>query len=92
MAFTKCRERVGMVSLHFCHFRTRFQQVFVYDKLLLLYLLDKSECLSVLRSLNQFSDQRRDFRNGFESGHNQALIPKSRAENNEKQPGSVTSQ
>ena len=72
LALTNCRYRVRVIGLHLEHLRTRFHQICLYNKLVRLYLLDKSLCLSVLRMLDQFTEQRRDLRYGLKSCHNLA--------------------
>ena len=49
--------------------RMRLYQIKLKYNLILLYLLDKDCCLSVLRSLNEQSEQLADLRNSFKCGH-----------------------
>jgi len=59
-----------MFRLHFGNLRIRIHQVRLYYKLVLLYLLDKSRCFSVLDSLNKTGDQGSDLGDGFKCRHN----------------------
>src|SRR5438876_1195021 len=62
--------RLRVIALHLRYLPIRVQQGRLYHKLVLLYLLDKRRCLSVLRQLNESSKQLADFGNGFKRGHN----------------------
>jgi|GEM_PF-5568684 len=87
--FLECRYRLRMLVLHLGNLRVRVHQALLYYKLMLLYLLDKGLCLSVLRSLNQVSDKSRDLRDGFECCHNGDRVkpPIGETENNQKLEG-----
>jgi|GEM_PF-5507429 len=67
----------NLLRLRFCklflkltNLRVRYHQCCMYFKLVLLYLLDKRTCLSVLRELNESSKQLANLGNGFKSSHN----------------------
>lgn len=79
VALTNCRYRVRMIGVHFRNLSTRFHQFCLYYKLVRLYLLDKSLCLSVLRSLNEVGDKPVDNGNGFQSGHNGVSLNQAKA-------------
>ena len=63
------RLRLCKLSLKITNLRVRYHQCCMYFKLVLLYLLDKRACLSVLRELNESSKQLANLGNGFKSCH-----------------------
>ena len=69
VAFVDLHYHIRMVALHLGNLRVRRHQALLYYKLMLLYLLDKRRRFTVLDSRNQLTEQSRDLRNGFESGH-----------------------
>ena len=64
------RLRFCKLSLKITNLRIRYHQCCMYLKLVLLYLLDKRTCLSVLRELNESSKQLANLGNSFKCGHN----------------------
>jgi len=72
VAFVDLRYHIRMVALRLGNLRVCRHQLLLYYKLMLQYLLDKRRCFTVLDSRNQLTEQNRDLRNGFESGHGDA--------------------
>jgi len=64
------RLRFRKLLLKLTNLHVRYHQGCMYYKLVLLYLLDKRTCLSVLRELNESSKQLANLRNGFKCCHN----------------------
>jgi hypothetical protein len=61
--------KIGILRLKIGNPRLRLHQFLMYYKLVLLYLLDKSACLSVFDLLNKRSKQFANLRDGFEASH-----------------------
>ncbi len=64
------RLRVCKLLLKFTNPLVHLHQGFLYYNLMLLYLLDKRRCLSVLRDLNESSKQLADIGNSLKCRHN----------------------
>ena len=74
MCFLECRYRFRMLILKLGYLRVRVNQCLMNYKLVLLYLLDKRACLSVLRELNESSKKLADFGNRLKCSHNSGHI------------------